>query len=231
MVFDDLSLLGHHSNSRNSSNMLKRGSHLSAAFVCLVVAAVNLAGIQRGLAFPLESAFLSRTPNLLGGKGIHSRFENPTRSRRSVNPWPHPNALLYLSRSYSQESKGGQISAKGSQAAAKVRNQQIVTLGRDRDWKGILALYHEQCKDYNNVNLSTTMSQLGRIRSVDKRDPSFVKFVDDLANIIEARGLEWMGIRSVANIAHVVGKIQLKSNSAQQIIEFAARKENAAGTG
>jgi hypothetical protein len=211
-----------------NTNMLKRGSHLSAAVVCLVVAAVNLVGIQCGLAFPLEGTFLStRIPNLLGGKGIHSRFENPTRSGRSINPWPHHNALLYLSPGSSQESKGGQRSEKGSQAAAKVRNKQIITLGRDRDWKGILALYHEESMDFSNVNLSTTMSQLGRIRPVDKRDPSFVKFVDELANIIEERGLEWIGIRSVANIAHVVGKIQLKTNSAQQIIEFAARKENA----
>jgi hypothetical protein len=176
---------------------------------------------------PLEGAFLSRTPNLLGGKGIHSRFEKLPCSRRSINPRSHHDALLYLSRSYSQESKGEQRSAKGSQAAAKVRNQQIITLGRDRDWKGILALYHEQSKDFNNVNFATTMSQLGRIQSVNKRDPSFAKFVDDLANIIEARGLEWMGIRSVANIVHVVGKMQLKSKSAQQIIDFAARKENA----
>ena len=154
--------------------MLKRGTHLSAAFVCLVVAAVNLAGIQRGLAFPLEGAFLSRTSNLLGGKGIHSRFENPTRSTRSINPWPRHNTSFYLSRSYSQESKGGNGAAKGSQAAAKVRNQQIIALGRDRDWKGILALYHEQSKDFNSVNLATTMSQLGRIQSVDNRDPSFV---------------------------------------------------------
>jgi hypothetical protein len=133
--------------------MLKRGSHLSAACVCIVVVAVNLAGIQRGLAFPLEGAFLStRTTNLLGRKGIHSSFENPTRSRRSINPQSHHNAPLYLSRSYSQESKGGQRSAKGSQASAKVRNQRIVALGKDRDWKGILALYHEESKDFDNVN-------------------------------------------------------------------------------
>jgi hypothetical protein len=48
-----------------------------------------------------------------------------------------------------------------------------------------------------------------------------------LANRIEERGLEWIGIREAANIAHVVGKMQLESKSAQQIMEFVARKENA----
>jgi hypothetical protein len=142
VFFDNISPLGHRSNI--NTNMLKRGSHhMSAAFVCLVVATVNLAGIQCGLVFLLEGAFLTRTPNLLGGKGIHSRAENPTRRRRPINPWPHHNPQLYLSRTYSQESRGGNGAAKGSQMAAKVVNQQIMALGRDRDWKGILVLYHE----------------------------------------------------------------------------------------
>jgi hypothetical protein len=76
-----------------------------------------------------------------------------------------------------------------------------------------MALYHEQSKDFNNIKLATTMSRLGKIRLVDKRDPSFVKFVDDLANMIEKRGLEWIGIRSIANIAHIVGK----NNSRQTV--------------
>jgi hypothetical protein len=70
----------------------------------------------------------------------------------------------------------------GSQAPARVRNQQIITF--KTNWKGILALFHKESKDFNNVNFATTMSQLGKIRSVDKRDPSFVKFVVDLANRI-----------------------------------------------
>jgi hypothetical protein len=44
--------MGHHPNSdsNTNSNMLKRGArHLCTVFVCLIVVALNLAGIQRGL--------------------------------------------------------------------------------------------------------------------------------------------------------------------------------------
>lgn len=71
------------------------------------------------------------------------------------------------------------------------------------------------------------MLQLGRIQSMSKQDLSFARFVDDLASIIECRGLKWIGIHGITKIAHSIGKMQVKSKSAQQIIEFAAQKENA----
>ena len=53
----------------------------------------------------------------------------------------------------------------------------------------MLSLYQEKSKQYDNVNYATTMSQLGRIRSLNKSDPSFLGFVEDLANLIEEKGL------------------------------------------
>jgi hypothetical protein len=133
----------------------------------------------------------------------------------------------FVARQDNKNAQGGHISAKGSQNPEVARNIRIVALGRDRDWEGILALYHEQSKHFNNVNLATSMSQLGRIRSVNTQDPTFLRFVDDLTNTIEARGLEWMGIQGIANIVHAIGKMQLKSNSSRRILEFVARQDNA----
>jgi hypothetical protein len=183
-----------------------------------------------------EGAFLIGTPNLLGErKGLkrNSRFANLPRWYNHTTPWPHPTsnaALLCLSRSYSsQESEGGGQSraAKGSQKPEVVRNRKIISLGKQRDWKGILALYDEEPSGFDHINVATTMLQLGRIQSMNKQDLSFVRFVEDLASIIESRGLKWIGIRGITNIAHSIGKMRVKSKSAQQIIEFAARKENA----
>ncbi len=71
------------------------------------------------------------------------------------------------------------------------------------------------------------MSQLRKIRSVDKRDPSFIRFVDDLANVIEDKGLNWIRCREVANIVHAIGTMSLQSKGAKRIMEFVSQKETA----
>jgi hypothetical protein len=69
------------------------------------------------------------------------------------------------------------------------------------------------------------MLQLQKIRSVDKRDPSFIRFVNNLANAIEDKGLNWIGCRQVANIVHAIGTMSLQSKGAERIMEFISQKE------
>jgi hypothetical protein len=103
-----------------------------------------------------------------------------------------------------------------------------VFLSKQRKWKEILNLYQNESKEFNNVNYATTMSQLlQRIRPLDRRDPLFLKFVDGLAAKVEVRGLEWIGVQGISNIAHEIGKMQLRTTSARRIVEFTSSTENA----
>jgi hypothetical protein len=97
-----------------------------------------------------------------------------------------------------------------------------VFLGKQRKWKELLNLYQNESNEFNNVNYATAMSQLQRIRSLNRRDPLFLKFVEDLAAKVEERGLEWIGIQGISNIAHAIGKMRLRTTSARRTIELAA---------
>lgn len=95
---------------------------------------------------------------------------------------------------------------------AFARNKKIIELGRQSKWKDILQLYEKEQSDcFNNVNYATTMSQLGRIRTVNTRDPLFHSFLDDFACQLESRGHEWLGTRQLANTLHAISKMNLKN--------------------
>eukprot|EP00978_Attheya_sp_CCMP212_P018695 scaffold51681_cov36-Attheya_sp.AAC.1 len=82
-----------------------------------------------------------------------------------------------------------------------------------------MLLIHEKEKEgFNNVNYATMMSQLGRIRFVDRRDPLFRAFLDDLGNQVEVRGLRWLGAQEVANIMHAMAKMNLRNHRTSRIL-------------
>jgi len=108
-----------------------------------------------------------------------------------------------------------------------ILNKQILDLGRQQNWNEILLFYKQERKHFNNVNFATTMSQLGRIRNVNRMDQLFISFLDDLANQLEERGLEAMGVRQIANIVHAIGKMHLKNACTRRIIMYVARPDNA----
>eukprot|EP00978_Attheya_sp_CCMP212_P000690 scaffold1386_cov55-Attheya_sp.AAC.1 len=62
------------------------------------------------------------------------------------------------------------------------RNKKISELGRNRQWKEMLLIHEKEKEGFDNVNYATMMSQLGRIRFVDRQDPLFRAFLDDLGN-------------------------------------------------
>lgn len=57
-----------------------------------------------------------------------------------------------------RSNKGG-----GNKRVAIEINQEIIRLGRNRQWKEILALYEQQKEDFDHIDYATVMSQLGRI--------------------------------------------------------------------
>ena len=116
-----------------------------------------------------------------------------------------------------------------SHSAAIAINKQLVELGREKDWKGLLELAAKEQSKFDNVNCATVMSQLGRIRSLDKANPLFLAYLEALAKRIEERGLPWIKAREAANIIHAIGKMELNNNeSATKILDWISKTDTAA---
>ena len=107
-------------------------------------------------------------------------------------------------------------------------NKKLVELGQKRRWKDLLEVAEQKQASFNNVNYATLMSQLGRIRSLDRSDPRFLAFLRGLAKRIEERGLPWLSARSAANIVHAIGKMKLRNPSTKRILEWISKPEVAA---
>ena len=100
------------------------------------------------------------------------------------------------------------------------RNQIITQLGMQGDWKGILRIYEEADRwSFDAVNYATTLNQLGKISSVNTRDPTFNTFVDEIAGVLASQGLSWMSVRDVSNIVHAIAKMRLRTDSACWILD------------
>ena len=97
-------------------------------------------------------------------------------------------------------------------------NKKLVELGKKKQWRELLEVAKEEQASFNNVNYSTIMSQLGRIRSLDRSDPRFLTFLRALATIIDERGLPWIQARSASNIIHAIGKMKLRNSSSKRIL-------------
>ena len=106
-------------------------------------------------------------------------------------------------------------------------NKKIVDFGKKKQWKEIFRLYEEEATNFNNVNYATMMSQLGRMHSLDRSYPVFLRFMDDLAEMMEQRGLQWIDVRGASNIIHAIGKMNLSNNSARRILNWMSMLENA----
>ena len=120
--------------------------------------------------------------------------------------------------------KGDENSRREKSSAIAI-NKSIIDLGRAGKWKEILGLYHEQKQYFNAVNHSTMMSQFGRIRHMQKDDPLFEGFLDDLSTKLDERGIAWLGKspQGFANIIHAIAKMALPvkgNSSAMNITRF-----------
>ena len=107
-------------------------------------------------------------------------------------------------------------------------NKRLVELGKKKQWKDLLALAEQKQASFNNVNYATLMSQLGRIRSFNKRDPRFLTILTILAAMLEEQGLLWIEARQAANIIHAIGKMKLRNPSAKRILKWISTPETAA---
>ena len=163
-----------------------------------------------------------------------------TVQRSSGSPGAGADVRHFSSLTTSEEQKGekrGQRGGKkGHQGGKRVKlerdprkiNRKIVQLGRDHKWKEMLSLCQKQKDNFDNVNYATTMSQLGRSRSIRKDDPILKEFLDDLSKKFSVHGFGWMRSQGMANIVHAIGKMNLSGNdSAMRIVRRLEDNENA----
>jgi hypothetical protein len=104
------------------------------------------------------------------------------------------------------------------------RNKKIVSLGKEQKWREILSLWENESEEYSDMNYANTLSRLKTMPSLDKGDPTFVRFVDELATIIEERGLYWINPRQLSTVAHSLGKMELRTmQGSKRIMDFISR--------
>jgi len=106
-------------------------------------------------------------------------------------------------------------------------NKKLVELGKQQQWESLLEYAEQERRNFNNVNCATLLSQLSRIRSLDKNDPRFLGFLQGLAQKIQAQGLQWLDVRQVTNIVHAIGKMQIKNHSTKCILDWISEPETA----
>jgi len=158
-------------------------------------------------------------------------------------PHPHknyPHSSVHLRKKYSsttallvrnrddRKSKSTYQRHRTNPNPAISTNKKLVELGKKKQWRQLLELAEKEQASFNNVNYATVMSQLGRIRSLNKEDPGFLALLQSLAAFIEERGLPWIQARSAANIIHAIGKMDLRNPSTKRILEWIAQPKVAA---
>ena len=99
-------------------------------------------------------------------------------------------------------------------------NKRLVALGKKGQWEELLIYAEQERRIFNNVNCATLMSQLGRIRSLDRSDLRFRDFLQGLAKTVEEQGLPWIQARQAATIVHAIGKMKLRNPSTRKILEW-----------
>jgi len=110
---------------------------------------------------------------------------------------------------------------------AVLRNKKIIDLGRQKNWKGMLHIHETESKEFDHINYATVMNYLGFTPSMDYDDVAFNAFLDDLADQLERRGIEWMGGRGIANIISALGTMELKSPNAKRIALYISKEASA----
>jgi hypothetical protein len=95
----------------------------------------------------------------------------------------------------------------------KKRTQQIVKYGNDRDWMAILTLFHEEGHSFNEINFSTAIAQLAKIRSLNSHDTLFLQFLKAMETNLLGPDED---PRCYANVAHALAKLNLRNNESTE---------------
>ena len=95
------------------------------------------------------------------------------------------------------------------------QNKEIAEYEKKRDWKGLLRFAKGKQGGFNDVNWSTLFSKLGRFKRDTRtivRDPDFRSIMKGLEERVKGEGIEWVGVREVANTVHALGRMRVRSS-------------------
>jgi hypothetical protein len=215
------------------SHVLSQFKPTKASFVVLFHPHQRLSCVKFSLHTLADYAMLSSRRSW-SDNGIHAfRYINDSNYYQSVkhkikpfNP-PEIRNTSTLSNTATQNRKTVKIPKFDSKTQKQniQRNHFILSLGQKHQWKDILLVYHFESTQFNDVNFSTTMSQLSKIKSFNKHDPTFIVLLDDLASQMQSKGQHWGTVRSWAMVVHAIAKMNLRSSGARRILSLATSSE------
>ena len=135
------------------------------------------------------------------------------------------------SNCYFRSNEGDACKSKSARRFSSEKSQrikEIEDLGRLKKWKQILEIYEHEGHEFSSGEYAKTLSNLKNAPSLDTRHPTLARLVDDLATLIEDKGLRWMGSRDLAWTIHALGKMNIKSRSAKKIVDFVTTNQTIA---
>lgn len=98
------------------------------------------------------------------------------------------------------------------------RTKKIVRYGTWQQWPRILELFEKEREDHGLVELSTTLSQLAKMKSFKRDHPVLGEIFDTTANCISK--LSVMDARHYSNICHSIAKLKTRNDSADKIVNY-----------
>jgi hypothetical protein len=91
----------------------------------------------------------------------------------------------------------------------KTGTTKIVTYGMKGNWMAILILFQKEGKNFDNINFATAISQLAKIRSLEKQDTLFLQFLEAMEANLQDPDED---PKCYANVAHGLAKLNLRDN-------------------
>ena len=101
--------------------------------------------------------------------------------------------------------------------APKEINFNLVNLGKQKKWEDLLQVYQDEKTRFDDVNYSTLMSQLARIRHVDTKNATFLELVGDLP-----QQLKRFNARAIGSTANALAKLRVPKHKRHLTLEFFA---------
>ena len=127
------------------------------------------------------------------------------------------NKIALQTRTLANRNKRRSTKSTNNSNASRGINANIVDLGKQHKWKDLLQVYEKEKLKFNNVNYSTIMSQLARIRSLDTQDATLLELVGDLP-----QKLKHFDARCMATTANSLAKMRIPKHKRYLTVNFFA---------
>ena len=88
------------------------------------------------------------------------------------------------------------------------QNKRLGAFAQSGNWRGMLDYADETCSTFNHVCWATLFNKLGKMKeeaAAISSDVVFLRLVQEFERRAESEGLDWIGVRELANVVHGLG--------------------------